>query len=245
MNTILATSLGFLAQEDAGSSSRTSIIIGILAFPCLVIISVIWHKLKAAKESDKHIEKLQKQVSELKKATSTTQTRTVSPVSPSTARPIKIIHVDDEKWLLKMVGHAIKANQEYKKISVQTFQNRDEAWQELLHTDPDLLITDLRNDNVPGRAQEFGMSGFELLTLLASKGVKYPIVVFSGSLSIEGIEHSARQAAGNELNISFLKKPATSEQLFSELSKHLGRDNAYVHNLDAQQVWRKAESQSY
>ena len=135
----------------------------------------------------------------------------------------RIIHVDDEDWLLEIVRLTIRSNAAFKNVSVQEFQNRDEAWRELLRADPDLLITDLRSDNVPIPRQSFGMSGLEMLSLLAKKKVKYPILVYSGSLAIEGYEGTARQAAGSNLNVSFLTKPATQEQLCSELSKHLNQ----------------------
>ncbi|HEV2318857.1 MAG TPA: hypothetical protein VGV18_03860 [Verrucomicrobiae bacterium] len=53
--------------DDTGGADRTSIIIGALALPCLIIIAVVWQKLKNAKENEKHIEKLQKKVSELER----------------------------------------------------------------------------------------------------------------------------------------------------------------------------------
>ena len=144
-------------------------------------------------------------------------------------QPVRIIHIDDEDWLLEMVSQTIRANEIFKSATVQTFRNRADAWSELLLKDPDLLITDLRNDNVPGRTYNFGMSGFQMLSLLAKKNVKYPILVLSGSLSIEGCENEARKCAGDKLRVSFLKKPATSEQLYAEISKHLCFNNSYPH----------------
>jgi hypothetical protein len=63
MSVLMAANLALLAQgyDDTGAASRSSIIIGALAFPCLIIIAVVWQKLKNAKESDKHIEKLKKE----------------------------------------------------------------------------------------------------------------------------------------------------------------------------------------
>jgi hypothetical protein len=46
-------------------ASRSSILIGILAIPCLFIIAEVWQKLKNAKGSEKHIEKLQNTIAEL------------------------------------------------------------------------------------------------------------------------------------------------------------------------------------
>ncbi len=134
-------------------------------------------------------------------------------------QPFKIIHVDDEDWLLEMVGMAIRAK--FKNVVIVTFQNGNKAWEELSRADPDLLITDLLNNNIPGRTESFGMNGYELLPLLAKKNVKYPILVLSGSLSREGYEFRTRQIAGPNLNVSLLKKPITSEQLYAELAKHI------------------------
>jgi hypothetical protein len=59
----LASNVAFLAQgyDDTGAASRTSIIIGILAFPALVICLVIREKLRDAKNSEQRVESLQKQ----------------------------------------------------------------------------------------------------------------------------------------------------------------------------------------
>jgi CheY-like chemotaxis protein len=144
-----------------------------------------------------------------------------SPPMPAPVPTQTISDKTDEEWLLKMVGQAIRDNEAFKNVTVQTFQNRDEALEELLHTNLDLLITDLRSDNVPGRTEHFGMSGFELLSLLAQRDVEYPILVFSGSLAMEGIERRARQCSGQKLKVSFLQKPATPTQLLAEIHKVL------------------------
>jgi hypothetical protein len=82
MCVLLATNLELLAQgyDDTGAASRLSIVIGALAFPCLVIIAVVWHKLKDAKENEKHIEKLQKKVAELEKTNAPKQSVTTPPL---------------------------------------------------------------------------------------------------------------------------------------------------------------------
>ncbi len=134
-------------------------------------------------------------------------------------RPFRIVHVDDEDWLLEMVSSAIRTK--FKTVIIDTFQNGDKAWEELRRADPDFLITDLLNNNIPGRTESFGMNGYELLPLLAKRNVKYPILVLSGSLSREGYELRTRQLAGPNLNVSYLKKPFTQEQLYAELDKHI------------------------
>jgi PrsW family intramembrane metalloprotease/Response regulator receiver domain len=141
------------------------------------------------------------------------------PTSANQVRSIKIIHIDDEDWVFKMFEEAIQANPKFKNVTVQPFQNRDEAWQELLKRSPDLLITDMYNDNVLGRTQNSGMSGWEMLPRLAIRKVKYPILVVSKAAK----EKDVRECAGSELNISFLQKPFTLEQFYGELYKHLSQ----------------------
>ena len=53
------------AYDDTGGASRWAIIIGALAFPCLVIIAVVRQKFKHAEENDRHIERLNQKIEEL------------------------------------------------------------------------------------------------------------------------------------------------------------------------------------
>lgn len=142
---------------------------------------------------------------------------------PRKSRPLRIVVVDDEDWPLEMVERLIQ--NWFSEVTVLTFQNRDEAWQELSRADPDLLITDMNNDNTPqylNFGMRFGMSGWKMLPLLAERKAKYPILVVSGSFLMEGVEDKARQCAGPDLNVSFLAKPFTTEQFNLELFKHFG-----------------------
>lgn len=132
----------------------------------------------------------------------------------------RIIIVDDEPIMLDMIETLLRDWRH--EVTVLRFQNRDKAWQELLRCDPDLLITDMRSDNVPGRSGDYGMSGFELLKLLAERLVKYPVLVASGSFSISGCEGLAKQCAGPHLNVSFLTKPFTRELFLQALRQCLG-----------------------
>jgi CheY-like chemotaxis protein len=136
----------------------------------------------------------------------------------------RIVLIDDEEWLQDMVELAIRGY--FKDFSLFKFRNRNEGWQELLRADPDLLITDLRNDNVPtipgSTKEDLGMSGFDLLGLLAARQVKYPVLVISGSLSISGMEGLAKKCAGPNLKVSYLTKPFTTELFYQGLLKCLG-----------------------
>jgi hypothetical protein len=83
----------------------------------------------------------------------------------------------------------------------------------------------MNNDNVPGRTGSFGMSGWKPLPLLARRGVRYPILVVSGSFLMAGVESRARQCAGPKLHAAFLKKPFTGEDFRREVTFLLGGGN--------------------
>ncbi len=134
-------------------------------------------------------------------------------------RAPRIVFIDDEPWFGEF-GELLIARL-FPEVTILAFRNRDTAWDELLRADPDLLITDLNNDNVPGRSGSFGMSGWKMLPLLATRKVHYPILVVSGSLSIPGNEARARQCAGPELSITFLTKPFTEEHFKREVTQLL------------------------
>jgi TPR repeat protein len=122
------------------------------------------------------------------------------------ARPPRIVLVDDENWLrefLELVIHSC-----IKDAVVLSFDNGDQAWQELLSTDPDLLITDI---NRPG------LNGLKMLSLLAARKVKFPILVASGFAN----KKELLQYAGPDLNFSFLRKPFTIAAFHCELLGHL------------------------
>jgi len=144
---------------------------------------------------------------------------------PPSPRPLRIVLVDDEDWFTEMVEMMIRHS--FKNVSVRTFNDGDQAWQELLRADPDLLITGMNNNNVPAQLHRpyMGISGWQMLPLLAERKVKYSILVVSGSFSMEGVESKARECAGSDLNVSFLTKPFTLEQFNLELLKHLGPGN--------------------
>jgi FixJ family two-component response regulator len=227
---------GILAQADDGSASRLSILIGALAFPCAAIIAVIWYKIKDAKKSEQHIEKLYQKISEmeqdqkqkqetedvnmeLEEANPTKLPAVKVLAQAKNTRPFYIVHVDDEKTALSMVGRIVQTR--FKNVILRLFTNGNDAWKELLRSDPDLFITDLCNDNVPGRTETFGRSGYELISDLAKRKIRYPILVISGSLTIDGCEAKVRQLAGSDLNVSFLIKPFTTEQIYAALSEHI------------------------
>ena len=137
------------------------------------------------------------------------------------ASQFRIVHVDDEDWLLAMIGDAIRAK--FQNLVIDTFQNGDKAWEELQRAEPDLLIIDLFNDNVPGRKQDLGMSGFKLLRLLQQRNVKYPILVLSGMLEGNHKDRLLAQKEWPDLNVSLMQKglSCTLANFYDELDKHI------------------------
>ena len=123
------------------------------------------------------------------------------------ALPVRIVHVDDEDFILKMVEVLIRTR--FDNVAIQSFHDSNEAWQELSHTDPDILITD---DKMPG------LTGEDLVRRLGERKAQYPIIVTSGWPPTEGW---VRRHGDMNLNISLLRCPFTSEQLYKQLYRHL------------------------
>ena len=88
---------------------------------------------------------------------------------PRSQRPLRIVSVDDEEVRLELVEMTISGC--FKGVTVQSFQDAEEAWQELSRTDPDLLIT----DDIMGN-----LNGDEIVGRLADRKVTYPIIVING-----------------------------------------------------------------
>jgi hypothetical protein len=235
---VLSSQIAMLAQgyDDVGGASRSSILFGILFTVGIFAFIIIKQKLKEAKSTEKENEWLQKKVRDLERekereredeemaeeleSITPQELTAVKPVSTDvTARQFRIIHLDDEDWVCGMVGTVIR--RKFENVNYDWFTNGNEAWEALSHTNPNLLITDLLNDNVPGRKEDFGTSGFHLLARLAEGNICYPILVISGSLTVHKYEAYVRQLFGSRLNISFIEKPFTTEQLTTELSKYI------------------------
>ena len=86
-------------------------------------------------------------------------------------------------------------------VEILEFGDALDAWQELSRTAPDLFITDISH---------IGISCKEMLTRLAERKVKYPIMVVSATLDL--YEEDVRRGWGPGLNVSFLEKPVDVER---------------------------------
>jgi CheY-like chemotaxis protein len=231
-------SLAMLAQasDDVGGASRLSSILALLFIAGLFAYGIIKSKLKDAEFTEKQNELLQKKVRDLElekereredeemaeplNETSTVKHGAIRPAAlVKSARRYNIIHLDDEEFVLDLVKSFIR--KDHKDATVYSFQNGDAALESLLQTSPDLFITDLHNNNVPGRKEKYGRSGFELISILAERNVKYPVIVISGSLSNPVWESEVRRVVKSRLDLSLMSKPFTPQQLLAEVSKYI------------------------
>jgi DNA-binding response OmpR family regulator len=120
---------------------------------------------------------------------------------PRNKRTPRIVVVDDDADWLKLMEAMIQ--DWFKDATVLIFQNGNEAWQELLRVDPDLLITDINRSMFAAK---------DMLPLLAERNVKYPILVVSG-VHDKKIHKQLRESAGPHLNLTFLTKSVVPEEL--------------------------------
>ncbi len=132
---------------------------------------------------------------------------------PRGTRPLRIVISDDEDWRTELLDKAIRAK--FERVVIDVFQNGDLAWQELMRADPDLLITTL--------CIKRGLNGFDLVSRLAEKKAKYPVLVYDGLMDKPGEDHVLR-LAGSNVNVTCLYFPFTLEQFYRALSKLLGHD---------------------
>src|ERR1035437_5570204 len=89
-------------------------------------------------------------------------------MQPHRTHPLRILSVNDEEAPLKVVEIVI--TRYFKGVTVQSFQDAEEAWHELSRADPDLLIS----DDLMGK-----LNGDEIIGRLADRMVTYPIIVIN------------------------------------------------------------------
>jgi TPR repeat protein len=129
--------------------------------------------------------------------------------------------VGNYDWLLEMIEVAIRIK--FENVTIQSIEDGDLAWEQLLRADPDLLITTLLRDK--------GLNGWDTISRLAAKQVKFPILVYCTLSDKLGEEHVLR-LAGPHLRVKYLYCPFTIDQLYEAISKLLGpSDDPQCHVL--------------
>jgi FixJ family two-component response regulator len=106
---------------------------------------------------------------------------------------LRIVVIDDDSEVLELLSILIEET--FENATVLAFTNPNKAVQELLHTDPDLLITD---DKMPS------LTGQDIVRRLFDKNVTYPIIVHSGWTPTE---EWVREYVGQGFNVKFVEVP--------------------------------------
>lgn len=124
---------------------------------------------------------------------------------PRNERALRVVVLDDEEGPRRTCVAMLKGCWHHGE-EILEFEDARDAWQELSRTDPDLFITDI---------QHVGISCKEILTRLAERKVKYPILVISAVLDLYKKMvwvQDVRRDWGPNLNVSFLSKPYTIKE---------------------------------
>jgi DNA-binding NtrC family response regulator len=130
---------------------------------------------------------------------------------PGEPQHLRIVVLDDEDLVRELLRILLQAM--YQGIEITEYADGDAAWAELSRRTPDLLITDYRH---------LGMRCEELLTRLA--GMKNPcsVVLDSGYDETRVFDEFTTTIPGLSLNVEFVAKPYSPEQMQAVLAKHLG-----------------------
>jgi CheY-like chemotaxis protein len=130
---------------------------------------------------------------------------------PGEPQHLRVVVLDDEdviRELLKILLHSM-----YQGIEIAEVADGDAAWAELSRQSPDLLITDCKHP---------GMSCEELLTRLAGMKNPCPVVLNSGYDETELFAAFAPTIPGLILNVEYVAKPYSPQQMNAVLARHLG-----------------------
>jgi two-component system, LuxR family, response regulator FixJ len=121
------------------------------------------------------------------------------------------IHVIDDDDALRDSVRMFLVNEG---LSVRTYSSANEFLSELDSLHPGCVVTDVR---MPG------MSGMELLSHIAGRGLSLPVIVITGHADVPLAVRAMKQGA-----IDLLEKPFKAEELISAVRRGLalGRDDA-------------------
>jgi FixJ family two-component response regulator len=117
--------------------------------------------------------------------------------TPTGQRKLKLVYLDDELPNFEFLFEGFAD-----RFDFQKFTDGDQAWAELSKADPDVFVTDIAHP---------GSDGFELMTRLAAKKVKYPILVVTGYNDPAFGVFCKKQCPG--LNVTVIIKPFAVEDI--------------------------------
>jgi CheY-like chemotaxis protein len=130
---------------------------------------------------------------------------------PSEPQHLRIVVLDDEdlvREFLKILLHSM-----YQGIEIAEFADGAATWAELSRQTPDLLITDYKHP-------EMGCK--ELLTRLAGMKNPCPVILASGYDETQVFDELAPTLHGLSLDMEFVAKPYSPQQMKAVLARHLG-----------------------
>ena len=125
------------------------------------------------------------------------------PIIQEQIRPLRILLVDDDPFILTMVSAWLEAEA----YEVKTTENGSDAINSLAEFDPHLVITDLRME---------GMDGIALLKEIQNYNSILPVIMLSGAAEISDAVSATHQGI-----FEFLTKPITPEPLFNSIKNAL------------------------
>lgn len=147
----------------------------------------------------------------------------VQPLNETTNKARKILLVDDDLSLLKLLPIRLKALG----FKVETASNGHQALGILKAFRPNLVITDLRMD---------GMDGIELFHEIHKTHPLLPVIILTAHGTIPDAVSATRKGV-----YSYLTKPFESQQLIDNISSAL-RQEFHVHkhkNIPPDEKWRQ------
>jgi two-component system, NtrC family, response regulator GlrR len=137
----------------------------------------------------------------------------------SAATPIKVLLVDDDPDLLRLLSIRLKASG----FDIKCADSGEAAIAALDWQRPDIVVTDLRMQ---------GMDGLALFDAVRQRHLSLPVIVLTAHGSIpEAIEATQRGIAG------YLTKPYDASQLIAQIQRAVGTSGGAVGNLQNAQ-WR-------
>ncbi len=125
-------------------------------------------------------------------------------------KPRRIVVVNDEKGPIESIKFILR---EFFNLdsTVLTFDDSEKAWQELLRTNPDLLITD---DIMPA------LRGKEIVRRLTDRKAAYPVILTT-TFETNELLMCVRDCASRGLNIKLLNAPWDLEEVLKAVEDSL------------------------
>ena len=129
---------------------------------------------------------------------------------PTTARPRRILIIDDEPGILEVLNHYLRS------LDFEPFTTTKwtEALNQITHNPPDLILLDLRMPTVQGDA---------ILEFLQQQGHAIPVIVISAHLDPERVEKISRLGARR-----WISKPFQLNEVADAIREELGDVGAEV-----------------